>query len=357
MLCGLSVILASSLALVLPVDTLPPTAHLSRDRDEYQAEVQRRENRPNLAERFPEGFAAMREHWNAVHAGGGECDNDVLEQLAAELWTDHGEPELNEANQHYLVQAVTIAMRRCPDVPAATRRAVADRFLEYLRQGGGRDSPTLQAYLGVMLNMLAPDDAATQQVTRELLEDAAQWAISVDAHPIIRDDVLLNGALVLGESFWLAARMPDDEKMSERCRRIASRIAALLELPEDRPDRLVGEIRNATSAALDGCNDRAAGESLLARLLLVYRVLLERKPEIPERAAAFLDEALLRLARQEGRRLTDQHWSLWREAVRALGVARISDGMQRYIRVTLDESDLSSAQRAAVEDLRQLIPE
>lgn len=337
-------------------DALPPTPRLSRERDQYQAQVQRNIELGNLNDRFPEGFAAMREHWNAVLSSGEECDDSILEQLTAELWTDHGEPELNEANQFFLVDAIRRAAENCEALSVETRRALAGKLEEFTRLGGGRSTPTTQSDLAVTLSLLAPDDKI-QRLAGELLRDAAGWVAAVDADPAIRDAVLRNGAFVLGESFWINARMPDDGTMSEPCRRVAARISALIDSPGDRPDRLLRDIRDATASALEGCADRPASDKLIARLLLVFRVMLERRPPLPDRVAAFLDETLLQLARRESRRLTDLHWSLWRDAVRALGSARISDGMQRYIRATLTEPSLSAAQRAAVESLKRFVPE
>lgn len=337
-------------------DALPPTPRLSRERDQYQAQVQRNIELGNLNERFPEGFAALREHWDALLSSGKECDESVLEQLIAELWTDHGEPELNEANQYFLVDTIRRAAGQCGTLGVETRRALATRLLEFTRQGGGRSTPTTQADLAVALNLLATDNEA-RRIAGELLRDAAEWVVAVEADPVIRDAVLRDGALVWGESFWITTQMPDDKTMSGRCRRIASRITALLESPEDRPDQMLADIRGATAAALEGCADRTANDSLIARLLLVFRIMLERKPPLPDRVTAFLDETLLQLARRESRRLDESHWMLWRDAVFALGAARISDGMKRYIRATLDEAGLSSAQRASVESLKRFASE
>lgn len=337
-------------------DALPPTPRLSRERDQYQVQVQRNIELGNLNDRFPEGFAAMREHWTAVLSAGEECDDSVLEQLTAELWTDHGEPELNEANQFFLLDTIRRATGSCENLSVGSRRALASKLVEFTRLGGGRSTPTTQADLAVALSLLSPDDEV-QRLAGELLRDAAEWVATVDADPVIQDAVLRNGALVLGESFWINARMPDDGTMSDACRHVASRISALLESPGDRPDRMLREIRDATASALEGCGDRTASDKLIARLLLVHRIMLERKPPLPDRVAAFLEDTLLQLARRESRRLTDLHWSLWRDAVRALGAARISDGMQRYIRATLAERSLSAAQRAAVESLKRFVPE
>jgi hypothetical protein len=102
------------------------------------------------------------------------------------------------------------------------------------------------------------------------------------------------------------------------------------EFPDE--ESFLDSLRNATNAVLRGCGEAAFDDDLSSRLLILYRVLLRRQPGIAEKAAEYMDGQLERFARGTERLRSELHWHQWGQAVAALGLSRMSDGLEKYAR-------------------------
>ncbi|MFQ5807014.1 MAG: hypothetical protein ACE5I3_11245 [Phycisphaerae bacterium] len=344
---------------------LPATSHCPRDREAWHAQLQRLDAAGNLAERFPDEWLVIRERWTALVEQleiVQICHEALADELVTELYSDYGHPDLNEANQYYLVGFIKQISEEWPEerLPASARLGLLDGLLEYYEAGGGRSSPTHQAHLAVALDHLGEGDAPVKGTVEYLLDDAARWVQQVDAHPAVRDSVYKEGAKHWGDAFWLRAyeRSRSDGALPperpKRYKKALGDLAALLADKIEREKDFLRRLREATEAALVGCGDRRLDDDLTCRLLIVYRCLLARRPGIPDRAAKYIERHLLHLA--TARRLkTERHWSLWSDAVRELRPSRISDGLKTYVRRLLKTKDLPDAARKAIERLAALV--
>jgi len=287
-------------------------------------------------------------------------DEVVADQLVGELYHDAGHPVLNSAGPDF-VNDILLELAAWPEeqLPGSVRRKLVDGFLEYIAAGGGRCSPAQQAESARALDRLAPDDAAAQAVVEELLTDALEWAYAVgreyELKPVKRCCREHWGPLFELRLHELETREAlAGVERPESYRQAVESLADLLTAPVANPAELEKRLRQATEAALHDFQVAELEEDALSRLLIVYRCLLTRRPEIAPRVTFYIDNQLLRLAVKDQVR-SARHWRQWSAAVSALGPERISQRLRRYVSSQLDRRDLPKAKQEAMDRLRGMV--
>jgi hypothetical protein len=117
--------------------------------------------------------------------------------------------------------------------------------------------------------------------------------------------------------------LPGDSKAAN----LGADLLRLVQRPAD-----VKTVERVTRTALTDVGDERLNDDLVARLLIAYRLVLE-KPRTDRRVVEVINERLLWFAARSGRLLTERHWDLWARAVAALG-QRASRDLQRYVHET-----------------------
>ena len=333
---------------VIAQGQLPPTYRLPRQPVAWKAELARLEALPNLDELFPERWTMMRQRWNTFTMHD-TYDAATAEALVSELYVDHGEPSVNQANQNYLVTFISMISERSPPdrLPASSRAIISDGLLAFRAAGGGAAYPSGQARLALALDYLAPNDPAVQKIVEDLLNDAAAWVERVDAPSVTKDAVYRRAAMHWGDAYWLdvyerSAQLELPANQPKRYKDALQLLRAVLSKDgRDQRDgrRLLRTLREATDAVFAGCGQAVFDDDLTARLLVVWRIVLRRKPGIPDDAARYVDGHLLRLARGTERLRRELHWDLWGQAVSTLRLKRMSSALQSYARRLRLEAD------------------
>jgi len=347
-----------------PDDRMLPTTDVwPRDRAAWKELAAERENlvplpdaRPELAEEFNAFRERVGTLWTAYAADGITYDAAMGDALLSELYVENGHPIFNSSNQNEVARIIA-AVARWPAerMPPGVRERLASGLIEYVDLGGGQDEPAVEAQVATALDRLAPRDARAQQYVERLLQDAVAWTEEVDA---LRSAVEKHSVEHWGEGFALrryeatlarAALPPNPPK---RYKQGVAKLAELLSETARDEDEQLARLRSATEAALQRLSDRNLVDDLTCRLLIVYRVLLGRRPVIAEHGSAYIEERLMWLVRQPERLRTEQHWSLWADAVNEIGWMRTSDGTRDFIKALKGRKDLSQECRHALERLR-----
>jgi hypothetical protein len=352
---------------------LPPRAFaMPRTRAEWLAVTEEqdrvsKERGPHFKDAYPE-YAAQ---WEALHerfgAAPGEYASDgvtydtaLAARLICELYTDYESPYLNAGTADY-VGDILREIARWPRerLPDDARQVLSAGLREFLGKGGGRCQPWQEASMASALDSLAPDDRDAQADVEALLSDALDWAVAV------QDEINLQEVEKLCSAHWGDARTELRRYESETRDELpsgprpapyenaAGTLGALLADPPVDRARLLEAVEYATTGALIDLDNPRLTQDLVSRLLITYRALLQRRPEIPLRVAYFIENQLLRLAVRDGLK-SDRHWGLWSAAVRELGPDRISRRLKGYVRAQLEKKKLPEAQRRALENLRAL---
>lgn len=279
-------------------------------------------------------------------------------RLIDELYADMGHPDLNYVWQDYVVNFVIRKVgTRQNGVDPVARDILVAGILEYVGAGGGQASPAIRARLADTLDRLAPGDPVAQATVEMLLTDALQWAEEIQV-PTELKLVYRQCAKRWGDAFWLYAfdveRGPLPQPHPKRYTKAVRALETLLTVPDPAADEhFHRRLHDAAKLAAARFDDPVFEDDLTCRLLIAYRVMLRRKEApLPERAVEYIDDSLLRLARQADRLRTQRHWKLWGEAVAALRPARMSRPLLSFVRALLRRpGEIPEAQRAALAPL------
>lgn len=345
---------------------LPPTDTWPRTRAEWQRlKAAREECGPGFKDCLPEysdAFDRMQE-WLEFEAAkytepGVVFDEQLADQLIADLYIDHGHPILNAGAQTWIVGITILKVARWPAdrLPPEARERLAAGLVEYACAGGGQQyCPSTQAQLSEALYLLAPGDREAEALADELLSDALAWAYEVDYPAALVEDMVTVARRRWGDAAVLWAydislgRAALPPRPPRRYRTAVEALRSALAETSNDADLLAKRVRAATRAALVPLPDGNLRDDLLCRLLLVYRTLLERKPPIPARLSAYIEQQLIRVTRNPGLR-TERHWNLWADALHRLG-DRASEATRRRLLAMSKASDLPPPARRALEGL------
>lgn len=351
-----------------PGKPLPPRDDWPRTEAEWRAQSKEPWRRIPAAERVPQVWKAVRSHMAAMEQKyiGPDVvfDEALADQLVAELWVDHGDPSLNGAVQHCVIDLTREVLRWPEDrLPPAARDRIAAGLTAFAQSGGGAWMSSFQADLAYTLGQTAPEDADVQLLADDLLADALEWALTVQ--PNVRPtDILRICERRWGEEAWWrvheiehAGTLPSESWPESYLKAVAA-LRAVLDTDGSvrQPAGLLERLRDAERAASVKQRDERLNDDLVCRLLIVYRTLLDRRPRIAFRTAAYIENQLLTL-HTKGRLRTDRHWDLWSQAVKALESERLSKRFQRYLRARADKKDLPAPEAKALAALRPLLAE
>jgi len=291
-------------------------------------------------------------------------DGALADQLVAELWLDHGDPSLNGAVQHCVIDLTREVLRWPEDrLPPAARDRIAAGLTAFAQSGGGAWMSAFQADLAYTLGQAAPDDTDVQVLADDLLADALEWALTVQPDERPKAVLRICERRWGDEAWWRAHEIEvhhviPAEGRPESYDKAVAALRAVLESDASlrQPIGLLERLRDAERAASVKQNDDRLNDDLVCRLLIVYRTLLDRRPRIPFRTSAYIENQLLTL-HTKGRLRTDRHWDLWAQAVKALESERLSKRFQRYLRARAEKKDLPADEVKALEQLRPLLAE
>jgi hypothetical protein len=341
---------------VPPVDTMPRTWQAWRDESAQPwRNLPRSEQPPEYIAKLDSVIARTREVIDRSKSSMLTWDEGTADELVAELYIEEGNPLLNLARQR-IILAVISDVARFPDerLPTAARNVLTSGVLDYAAAGGGRNDPAQEADLAETLDRLAADDPRVQIATEELLQDALNWAAAVEEQAETWA-VYRVAEKHWGDSFVLrvpqtggAIDVPPERRPKKYTEAVAA-LEALLADPGPPRSELSRRVREATALSLQDMGEEKLEADLTSRILVVYRRLLLRRPEIPERLCDYIDNRLLGLAAKSGRLKTDKDWMLWAQAVNALGHARVSKSLDSFARHLLEQKDLTPDRRKAVE--------
>ena len=281
-------------------------------------------------------------------------DNRLAAHLIDELYVDAGEPLLNTRSQTHVIRVINDVAALSDDrLPSSARRILLDGLVEYVQAGGGQYSPLTQAGLAVTIRRLAKNpDPSLKQTVERLLWDAFLWAEE------IRDETqrgLVYQACLeqWGDVFWLYAyetRLPHSalpDPCPESHKKAAASVSALLLRKDHADPTFLAALRETTQTAFAHADDRRLADDLACRLLLAYRLLLERRPPLHAEAARFIDRQLLETAKSPDRLALERHWKLWAKAATSLNKTRASDELKAFLKKERENADLSPERRDA----------
>ena len=327
---------------------LPATLTFPRDPEAYQQAVSEAERGETLASRFPQLFGAMRAHWRKVLAPfkAEACSGDYFETILSELWTDYGDPELNEANQWYFLGLLEWSLSHdCglnPD-PGVCER-VTEGLLAYYNAGGGRYYPEFEARFAWLLNRVAPQDPAVMQAVADLIDDAVIWAASVgDERPFVWDTIERAGKARYGDVFPIYAydliesTTPLPASVPACYQRALKSIRRLASARAGQIAHVRREVRRVIRLIRADCGGTELRRRLVCRLLVTVRVLLDRiRPPGMRRTA---EDVLLELLHNRDCLTSAQEWRLWSDVLEALGPERASGKLLTALSARLKTDD------------------
>ncbi len=286
-------------------------------------------------------------------------DDSAVDRLLSELVYDDGHPLLNKGSGDFVMDLIGNVGRRSPArFAAGARRRLADGAAAYVRAGGGRGSPGDEAGAALVMMVFVEENEAYRSMADELLMDALSWATTVESEVFI-DSVNKSCAQAWGDSFWidaanseLPADFPTDPPKAywEAIEALRSLVAEP-ELDERNGLELLRDASRRCQARFD---EARLSDDLMARLLLAYRLVLRRSPEVPERLAAEIERNLVGLAHKE-RLASDRLWDNWMRATTALGPHRVTDLTRRALEKLARDPDLTAKRQSDIADLADLI--
>ncbi len=268
------------------------------------------------------------------------------EVLTRELDVDYGNPLINFGSQDLVLSIVgDLAQLGTERLSAEGRAALAAGLGAYIKRGGGRSDPRMQAETARTLATLAPSDPAAVRLSDELLLDAWEWAETTQS-PLMRQIVGNHCAAAWGDSFWMDyanADMPDGFPASPPDAYLKA-IAALRELlacPDLRQKEGPQLLRTALKLCSVHFEQAELTEDVQCRLLLTFRLLLSRD-QTPNEIVERIDRELIRALREHPPR-SGRVWTAWRDAFGALGQSRASSALFRAFDRFASLPDLPSA--------------
>lgn len=335
---------------------LPPSNQHPRTPIEWQAaQAALTAAGPGFYENFPEWtdqFDGMRvdlEFLNASYRDSKvKIDESVADQIVLDLFHDYGHPQINTVYQESLIGLIgDLASVPSDRLSASARSTLVAGLLRYAEVGGAQNSPIAQVALARSLYRLDPRHNEASEQVAHLLDDSYEWAVAIESD-FYQERVARDCAAFFGDSFWLRhheQRMIDKlpARRPAAYERAVELLAALLKSGMDER-QLPVRVREAIDAASVPLDDPILSMDLLARRLLVYRVLLSR-PEsaLPETVVELINRDLATLlvsSRPERDNASLQGaelWRIWANAVRALGPARVSRQLaDRIERMSMD---------------------
>lgn len=272
-------------------------------------------------------------------------DKARAEALIDELYVDAGHPDLNCALQEivFTVHIRSAASRVGQSVTEGARNALVAGVVQYLRDGGGQRSPAMRARVAEPLDLLAPNDPNVLPIVEEVLADALQWAEEIGDETQLTH-VRQAAAKHWGDPFWQHAHELTAGKLPapypKAYKDAIQALDALLSTDQNAKDpTLERRLRDAREKALRRFEQNALEDDLTCRLLLAYRIPLDRRPETPEAAVQAINRSLLELAKDSDRLRSERHWKLWAQAVVSLRHKRIAKPLLEFVRNMLREGE------------------
>ncbi|MCA9243498.1 MAG: hypothetical protein KDA32_06060 [Phycisphaerales bacterium] len=271
---------------------------------------------------------------------------DKADVLIRELYVDYGNPLINFGSQDFVLSIVgELAPLGEERVPADGRAALARGLAAYIKRGGGRSDPRMQAETGRTLAALAPSDPEALRLSDELLLDAWAWTEAIQS-PLMRQIVGRHCAAAWGDSFWMDyadADMPSGFPASppDAYLKAIAALRDLLACPDLGQKEGARLFRNATKLCSIHLDQAELIEDLQCRLLLAFRLLLHRDDtsgEIVER----IGRELVRMLR-ESPPSAGRLWTAWRDAFGAMGQSRATPALLRELDRFASQPELPAA--------------
>lgn len=337
---------------------VPPADSCPRDPIEYHEQQARLEGQPTRPERVPELWQAFMTRMQTL-TDVPQLDPSAARRLVDELWADYGDPGINEANQSSIiwfahdVGSLWDPQRAPPDVC----KTLADGLRAFVEAGGGRTCPGEQAVLAAALLALDGETEQTRNLAEDLLADSVDWVYTIEAEPIVQEDVYRTAAACWGEEFYFLVyerllHHPPSGDPPEQYGKARSLLSRLISGDTSREAEFYDLLRDGTEAALRGCGQSVYDDDLLGRLLVACQRLLLRKPPVAERAARWIDRQLQVIVREK-RLTTTLHWKLWTDATEALGPRRTTQGLTRLIQNLAENRGVPEPTRSRLRLLAQ----
>jgi hypothetical protein len=280
---------------------------------------------------------------------------DRARELIDQLYIDHGHPRFNGLAQDEVIDAIRqVAGWPEERLPAAARQVLLAGLIEYVRAGGGQDGPFTQADTAAALWSLGSDDAAVAAMAQELLEDSACWAHEVCGDYCLslieREARVIWGTSARLRLYELTSAREEAGYLPRRYLAAVRALRALLEQGNADEDVFARRVRQATELILTFGAGHGLQDDLLCRLLIVYRSLLERRPQIAAKVCEYIQYQLARLPR-EGRLRSSRHWDFWIQAVGAVPASRLADELRRTVEGLRSEQGLPATARERLDEL------
>lgn len=223
-----------------------------------------------------------------------------------------------------------------------------ERFVERLQTVMGDTTPPEE--LTAMVETLIGDAKAAFEAVRLRsvdadLQKAAPWLHGDQQH------AFGSGSAVASDDPCLGDYQKASPTAMERARTLGRTLRQLARRGTRDPAR----VEKITKAILKGVGHDCLNQSLLTTLLLAYRCSLSR-PGASDSVVHAIDGRLLWLAKDSRKLTTPRHWTLWAEAVSALG-PRVSHDLRRFVYHDAEKTETNpvvlKAVRHAQEGLRR----
>jgi len=247
-----------------------------------------------------------------------------------------GHPVINGRWQGMVVLQIELAAAR-PEITEETLALLRDGLIVYTDDGGGATDPVTKSWLAQALLVLGgPAHPECDEVAAALMEDATAWAAELESDVFIelveKTRRRIEDIGVWKERLSRCKPPPKREKQDEQAallekRQESERMIRALSLG-DRPTSET--VEKAAKLATQDFGQAAVNEDMIARLLIACRMTLDKRKGIRKAVIKTIDQKLLWLARDARKLTCERHWSLWAEAVSALG-PRASRAMRRYV--------------------------